>query len=130
MPQVDRAVLHKLAWKSETTRRYASALVRAGMACHRRGVMHFNNDDVAEHEQPLDRTTVGACVRLLSAENVIAHWRGTIDAEEIHGGMRRSTRPGNHEHRNQLYQLTSYGLANRWLVANGTEPEPVQGELF
>ena len=125
----DPALL-KLEWKSSDMLAYGVALVRAGYDLLRNAQVYFNNDDVPEADQPRDRTTVGATFMALSAAGVICPWRGNDPAAEIYGGIRRSTRPECHSHRNQLWTLTSVAIAEEWLRRHGYAFRPVQGDLF
>lgn len=127
---LDQAIIHKLAWKSPVIDAYVSALLRAAISLRDRGVSFFNNDDVAECDQPNDGTTVGAAFKLLALENIIEPWRLNVPEADIWGGMRRSSRKCNNGHRNQLYALTNRGVAEAWLRRHGVEPPPRQLDLF
>lgn len=124
------AIIAKLTWRSGVAHAYASALLRAALALADAGVVYFNNDDVDELDQPLDKTTVGSVFRMLMAANIIEPWRGTVATQMIWGGMRRSTRRANNGHRNQLYTLTSHGIATEWLRRCGAAPAPKQLTLL
>lgn len=73
---VEQAIIHKQAWKSPVLDAYVTALLRAALRLLDRGVYYFNNDDVAEADQPNDGTTVGAAFKLLALEKIIEPWRG------------------------------------------------------
>lgn len=127
---VEQAIIHKQAWKSPVIDAYVSALLRAALSLLDRGVVHFNNDDVAEVDQPNDGTTVGAAFKLLALEKIVEPWRGNIAEREIFGGMRRSSRKCNNGHRNQLYTLTNRGIAHEWLRRHGQDVGEQQLDLF
>lgn len=124
------AVLHKLMWKSDSIDAYATALLSAALLRRENGIVYFNNDDVPEPHQPMDKTTVGVVFKLLLHESIITPFRGTIEAARIWGGYRRSTRRGNNGHRNQLYTLVNSGLARAWLLRHGVAEPKQQLDLF
>ncbi len=130
MSAVEAAIIHKQAWKSEVLDRYVSALLREALHLAGDGITHFNNDDVRDIDQPNDKTTVGAAIKLLAMENIIEPWRGNAPEREIWGGMRRSSRKCNNGHRNQLYTLTNRGIAEAWLRKHGVAIRPNQLDLF
>jgi hypothetical protein len=127
---VEAAIIHKQAWKSDVLDRYVTSLLRAALRLTDEGITHFNNDDVHELDQPNDKTTVGAAFKLMAMENIIEPWRGNIPEREIWGGMRRSSRKCNNGHRNQLYTLTNRGIAETWLRRHGVAIRPNQLDLF
>lgn len=127
---VEQAIIHKQAWKSPVLDAYVTALLRAALRLLDRGTVYFNNDDVAEADQPNDGTTVGAAFKLLMLETVVEPWRGTVSEREIYGGMRRSGRKCNNGHRNQLYTLTNRGIAHEWLRRHGQGVGETQLDLF
>lgn len=106
---VDAAVVAKLVWKSGRMRDYAAALLRAALDLDG---LAFNNDDVPDADQPLDKTTVGAVFRMLAGANVIKCAERT----------RKSSRAGCRGHRNLLWYLTNKAIARAWLKANGLAP--------
>ena len=122
-------VVHKLTWKSAAVDAYTTALLRAAVSLREKGIVYFNNDDVAEDFQPLDKTTVGVAFKLLLHEVIITQWRDTIASADIWGGYRRSTRRVNNGHRNQLYSLANRSLARTWLVRHGVVEAPRQLDL-
>ena len=128
--QIDGVVVLKAAWRAPTLNAYATALVESARGLYLdQGVSYFNNDDVADEHQPGDKTTVGAAFRMLIAAGVIEAWRGNDEAKGIWGGIRKSTRPECHGHRNQLYRLVSIGLADEWLARHGVKPAKPQREF-
>lgn len=133
-PTIDQVVARKIAWRSQTMRDYAIALVMAAIARADNRIMPaVNNDDVPDQYQPNDKTSVGAVFRLLLSAGVLVHWRGTVEAMGIYGGFRSSTRAANNGHRNQLYTLTSVPIAREWLARQGAplpKPPRRQMELF
>jgi hypothetical protein len=127
---VEHAIIHKQAWKSPILDRYVTGFLRAALRLQADGIEYFNNDDVPDCYQAGDGTTVGAAVKLLLMEHIIAPWYGTVEAAGIIHGRRRSTRPENHGHKNQLYTLTNLGIAREWLARHGSDVAVEQGELF
>jgi hypothetical protein len=125
---IEEVIIEKLTWKPEIED-FALAVLVTARALRMTGVSYFNNDDVPDGDQPLDRTTVGAAFKMLALANIIAPWRGTIESKEIWGGMRRSSRRCCHGHRNQLYELTNTGIAEEWLRRHGGAPQPAQTEM-
>jgi hypothetical protein len=113
-PQADKAIIIKAAWKKESLAMYLTSFLKAGL----RATGPFNNDDVPDAEQPLDKTTVGAGVRMLLACNIISHA----------GTTRPSTRKECNGHRNNLY-IVQPGLAREWLRRHGVETETRQLDL-
>lgn len=128
--QIERAIIHKQAWKGPIIDAYAAALLRAALRRLDEGCSYFNNDDVPEIDQPGDKTTVGVVFKLLMLESVIEPWRGNVPDLGIWGGMRRSGRKCNNGHRNQLYCLTNRGIAEAWLRRHGAPVRPRQLDLF
>jgi hypothetical protein len=116
---VDTAILAKLTWKQRVMEQYAEALLLTAVQHLDKDVVFFNNDDVPDVDQPGDKTTVGAVIRQFLTVHLIEPWYGSLAEFEIHGGMRRSSRPECHGHRNQLYTLTSRALAEEWLRRRG-----------
>ena len=127
---IEEVVIEKGTWKREPLETFARAVVCRALNLRLIGVTYFNNDDVADADQPGDKTTVGAAFKLLAIANVIAPYRGTIESLEIWGGIRRSSRPCCHGHRNQLYELTNTGMAEEWLRRHGGAPQPAQQEMM
>lgn len=127
---VHEAIIAKLSWKTPLMDSFAQALIEAAFRLRNSGIIYFNGDDVDEWAQPGDKTTVGTVFKLLLMENIIELWRGSIPELGIYGGIRRSSRPGNNGHRNQLYILTSVGIANAWLERHGRTVTREQLSLF
>lgn len=111
----DTAAIQKLAWKPEAVR-YLTALLQALLVR-----TYGNNDDVPADAQPLDKTTAGAMVRAALASGLIVHYRGSHPELDIYGGIRRSTRPECHGHRNPLYCVVA-PVAREWLERHGIYP--------
>jgi hypothetical protein len=112
MSDLGTVCVRKMAWSPDLVR-YVTALLTSLLARP-----YGNNDDVPDAVQPLDRTTVGAGIRVALDAGCIVPWRGTIEALQIYGGMRRSSRPDCHGHRNPLYQVVA-PVANEWLTRHG-----------
>ena len=112
MSDLGTVCVRKLAWSPDLVR-YVTALLSALLTRP-----YGNNDDVPDTVQPLDRTTVGAGIRVALDAGCIVPWRGTIEALQIYGGMRRSSRPDCHGHRNPLYQIVA-PVAREWLQRHG-----------
>jgi hypothetical protein len=109
---VEQAAIRKFAWKPDLAQ-YVTALLSALLTRP-----YGNNDDVAEALQPLDKTTVGAGIRVAIDAGCIVPLRASIESAGIFGGMRKSTRPGCNGHRNQLYQVVA-PVAREWLTRHG-----------
>lgn len=124
------AVVHKQCWKNDVITRYVSALLQQARRLHGEGIVFFNNDDVPDVHQPGDKTTVGAAFKLMIHEDIIEPFRGSVAAQEIWGGYRKSSRKCNNGHKNQLYQLTSTAIADAWLTRHGYATEARQLALF
>jgi hypothetical protein len=136
---IDQVVAQKTCWKSPEMDNYATALLQAAIALQRSGIEYFNNDDVPENKQPLDKTTVGAVFRWLRVGGVIDYWSGDNKPElKIFAGRRTSSRTCCNSHANPLYKLVSLHLADAWLERHSTDPatdidratDAVQKELF
>jgi hypothetical protein len=112
MSDLGTVCIRKLAWSPELVR-YVSALLQVMLARP-----YGNNDDVPDSVQPLDRTTVGAGIRVALDAGCIVPFRLTIESLNIFGGMRRSSRPECHGHRNPLYQVVA-PVAREWLKRHG-----------
>lgn len=130
MTSVEEAIIAKMTWKTDESKRYARALLETGVSLFLRGTGHFNNDDVKPEFQPLDKTTVGAVVKLLVMAGVIEFAPVHLPEKGVRHGYRKSTRPECNGHRNPVYRLTNTGIALEWLKRNGSVPLPRQGELF
>lgn len=129
MKTVNEAIEAKLVWKPGTITDYARALLTEAVRLHWKGVPYFNNDDVAEADQPGDKTTVGAAVRMLINAKIIEATGVHLPDRGIRFGQRASTRVGNHGHRNQLYALTNHAIAQEWLERHGGSVEVAQLEI-
>jgi hypothetical protein len=126
---VDEAIVAKLTWRHPVMVAYTRALIARALALLEAGVVFFNNDDVAEEDQPGDGTTVGSVIRQLLDAHILEPWRGSLPDAGIWGGMRKSSRRECHGHRNQLYTLTNRGLAEAWLRRHGAPVAVHQEEL-
>ena len=128
---VDRVAAQKMFWHSAKVDAYVGALLKAALKLNAQDIVYFNNDDVPDPFQPGDGTTVGALFGMLKSKHVhlIQPWRGSVAAEKIWGGIRKSTRECCNGHPNQLYTLTSVGLAEAWLRQHGGD-ELRQQEMF
>lgn len=102
MKTVQEAIEAKLFWKPGTTTDYGLALLSAAVRLHRKGIPYFNNDDVPEVQQPGDKTTVGAVVRMMINAKIIEATGVHLPEKGIRFGQRASTRAGCNGHRNQL----------------------------
>lgn len=112
----------KLGWKTASTLRFAVAVVETGLRLLQASdpVRTFNNDEVPEHAQPLDRTTVGSVFHILKRMGII----------EPTDTVRPSTRPGCNRHRNLLWRVSHVGKAETFLRRNRSQMAPRQRELF
>jgi len=120
MKTVEEVVIVKNVWCNPTMCRYATALLLAARKLKQfQRIDYFNNDDVPDSSQPRDRSTVGAVFKQLQIAKIIEPWRGTVEQQQIWGGLRKSTRKENNGHRNQLWTLCSVALADSWLARNG-----------
>jgi len=128
---VEHAIITKQTWRSPVMDAYARALITSGrtLLLFKR-VPYFNNDDVPAAFQPNDGTTVGATFKQLQLAGIIEPWRGSVPELQIWGGMRKSTRPENNGHRNQLWALTSIAAADTWLSRHGATQPDQQMRLF
>lgn len=123
--KIEEAIIAKCVWKSDEMDTYITAFLEAALR-----LPYVNNDDVHDHAQPLDKTTVGTAIKLLLIEHIIQPFHGNVPLKDIWGGMRRSTRACCNGHRNPLYTLTNAGLARAWLAAHGYRVPSPQMDLF
>lgn len=130
MNTVEEAIIAKLTWKTDVTQRYARAFLETGVSLFIRGTNFFNNDDVAERDQPNDGTTVGVVVKMLLMAKVIEATYPHLPDKGIIYGRRASTRDACNGHKNQLYRFTNANIALEWLRRNGRPSNPIQTELF
>lgn len=116
-------------WKSRELLAVACELVEAGLRCLDAGVPYWGPDDVPESFTAEGQGLTGSAVHMLRAAGVIADYYQSHPEDGVMHGRRRSKRESANGRKIGLYQLTGRGLAEAYLVRNGTAREPIQKEL-
>ena len=113
-------------WKHPELQAYACALIETGLDLLQDGISYFGSDDVPESQQPASHAIPGCAASILRQAGVIADFYGTIPAEKIYNGRRKSRRELANGRKINLFQLTSIGIAEEFLRRNKVEFEPIQ----
>jgi hypothetical protein len=117
-------------WKNAELQHYCTAFVTVAVNLLDSGTSYVGSDDVPDQDQPESHAIPGSALTMLRAANVITDFWGSVPAENIHGGRRKSKRTAANGRKIGLYTLTSRGMAVEWLKRNGVQTEPYQLEMW
>ena len=117
-----------MVWKHPEMQTFAVALVRGALARARAGQDQFTTDIVADTVRGDGPGIAGSVVTLLKHANVLAPVGHTSDGQ-WYPLRRKSTREGRKDAWNNVYRLTSLGMAAEFLSRNGLPQAEQQIEL-
>jgi hypothetical protein len=123
------AICKIVIWKHPELRSYCYVLVETGIALLQDGISYFGSDDVPESQQPISHAVPGCAVSILRHAGIITDFFGTIPDENIYHGRRKSKRELANGRKINLFQISSIGIAESFLIRNKIEFEPIQMKM-
>jgi hypothetical protein len=122
----ERQEVHKAA----EMKRARTLLLQAALRNLDAGIDCFGPDDIPEGIRFDGDGIVGSAVKSLAVANISERYQGGNPALGIRDGRRRSHRTAANGRWVNVWRLKSRSVAENWLIENGADLTPRQGEFW